>query len=225
MTNSHTPRRGKPQPGPQPSRSTPGEAVLGHKGKGKGKGEGEGRERQTARRGTRRTEPEIAAALRQHVAHVQQAVAQQGWTTQPVLADIPYCYTVGLSLRSLDEATTGEVLLSGIDPDRACAVLSRVARLVLDGVLRPDESQAFGEIFQGVPARFRALSDRHASAALRLADVLLEADAGAAGSKGATGWQLLWPDAQGRFPGEPGCDPTAERLQELDAVLAAELQG
>lgn len=219
MTNSHAPRRGKPQPGPQPARSTPGETVLGRKSKGEGRG------RQKARGGTRRTESETAAALRQHVAHVQQAVAQQGWTIQPILGDIPYCYTAGLSLRLLGEAAAGEVLLSGVAPERACAVLNHVARLVLEGKLRPDESQAFGGIFQGVPARFRALSDRHASAALRLANVLLDADAGAAGGKGATGWQLLWPDAQGRFPGEPGCDPAAERLQELDAVLATELQG
>lgn len=217
MTSSRTPRRGKPQPGPQPSRPTSGEADLGHKGKGEGRG------RQKTRSGTRRTESEIAAALHQHVAHVQQAVVQQGWAVQPVLADIPYCYTVGLSLRSLGEAKAGEVLLSGIDPSRACVVLNHVAQLVLDGVLHPDESQAFGEIFQGVPARFRALSDRHASAALRLANVLLDVEAGAAGGKGATGWQLLWPDAQGRFPGEPGCDPMTERLQELDAVLATEL--
>lgn len=164
-----------------------------------------------------RSEAQIAAALLAHVDQVRDTVARQGWTTQPVLGDIPYCYTVGLSLRPGNSAPHDEVLVSGLHPDVACAVLNHVARRVLDGTLLPAEGAVFGEVFQGVPARFRKMTARHAEAALRLARALGETQA-------IGGWQLLWPDAQGRFPGDPECAPEAAHAQDLEAALAVELR-
>lgn len=164
-----------------------------------------------------RSEAQIAAALLAHVDQVRDTVARQGWTTQPVLGDIPYCYTVGLSMRPLSGEACEEVLISGLPPDVACAVLDHVARRVLDGKLQPSEGTVFGEVFQGVPAQFRKMTARHAEAALRLACALGETQA-------IGGWQLLWPDARGRFPGDPECAPEAAHAQDLEAALAVELR-
>lgn len=172
----------------------------------------------TSALGTQQTEVEIALALHEHIERVRLAVRGQGWAIQPIVGAIPYCYTVGLSLPSPSRDRQSEVLLAGLEPGLAAPALDHVARCVLEGRLVPAEGPEFGEVFAGRPARFRRMAGRHAAAALRLAAALDDDRVRVAG------WQLLWPDLQGRFPGDAGCVESVVRAQDLDTVLAVELQ-
>jgi hypothetical protein len=119
-----------------------------------------------------------------------------GWAVTMVLptADDPgvaFAYTVGLTARGFPE-----LVIAGLPPDIAHALLNDLASRVYDWAARFSHGQRIGDLLVGYDA---VIVDGPATEALY---------PGAAYARYGTGRvrlrQVVWPDPRGRFPWEPG---------------------
>lgn len=167
-----------------------------------------------------------------YLTKVRAVIKENGFTVQRVLEQPGYAYTVGLSdprpapaiavlgHDELDEVhdthRLPELVLLGLPGDAAKVILEGVASRVLSGKLTIEADENVAGIFKGLPARFRRLPvDQALHQRLRVATALY-------GTYSA--WQLLWPDKDGRFPGDPGADEAFEASQNF-ALLGARGSG
>jgi hypothetical protein len=135
-------------------------------------------------------------------------VKEHGWAIQAVHAHTLCAYTVGLSLKNLPE-----VLMMGVDQDTAVSLLNSVARGLCAGTLTLEEGRDYAEVFESFPARFRKIPASQAHASLRMASVFCPPE------QPLEAWQLLWPDPQGHFPGDPLHAQEYVPLQDLESFI------
>ncbi|MFG2408821.1 DUF4262 domain-containing protein [Streptomyces brevispora] len=112
------------------------------------------------------------------------------WVFDPWGDGAPFAYTVGLSVRA---GRAYELACTGLPADLACVVLNNTAeQLVVDDV-DPVDGMPLTKVLIGYTVRLRPVDDPSTLAAIRTT----------LGEQPPV-WQVLWPDAWGRFPGEPG---------------------
>lgn len=125
------------------------------------------------------------------LAHVRENIDQHGWHAQGVGArpDRPtYTYTVGLTAMGFEE-----LVVVGLLPSQAHEVLTGGVRLLQDGV-GLHAGRIVQGLLEGLPIKTTDCSNEHLNVARSVYGVEVMAV------------QLVWPDAAGRFPGEPGHD-------------------
>lgn len=140
--------------------------------------------------------------FQEYLSKVKAVVAEHGWAVQGVGSEPSVAYTVGLAKKSVPE-----IMLMGLPMEVAHAILNTVARQLTGGTLSLKEGVNIDGVFEGFPAQFRELtfveSDRHMPVACIVAGYTVPA------------WQLLWPDENGRFPGDPGVAQEFVEMQDL----------
>ena len=128
-------------------------------------------------------------------------VAAQGWHC--VAAEPPYAYTVGLDA-SYHHA---ELVVAGLPVGVARSILAAAVRAVARGETVGDGVERYG-ILQGFPARFRALDPACCTVELGVANLFYD-------TVDVPLLQLLWPDINGYFPDDPGCDNATAAAQDI----------
>lgn len=141
-------------------------------------------------------------------------VQKHGWVVQSVFEDgekgIPgISYTVGLSARGLPE-----IILMGVDPRTANILLNAAAEKLIAGVFQAQTGSIVTEV-ANMPLRVKQLSTTQFSHFGRMA--MLH---GETFSHAVPAFQLVFPDAMGRFPDDPACDPTMREIQDIDVMIA-----
>lgn len=114
----------------------------------------------------------------------------------------PMSYTVGLSG---NEAYGYELAQSGLSPHQSHIVLNHLPEAIAQRKIKPVE----GLIIEGVLG---------GGYNLKLRQVSREDQFGMARSvygQDPKVWQVVWPDPQNKFPGEPGYNTLDQNLQEL----------
>ena len=112
-------------------------------------------------------------------------------------------YTVGL-WRSVGHP---ELAVAGLEPPVAAQLLHLLAAEVARGARFAPGDRPVG-FPPGVAFQFRGIDARTAADCLRLAARFHRPG-------GFAALQTVWPDLDGRFPGEPGCDPQVDGRQFL----------
>ena len=117
---------------------------------------------------------------------------------------VTFSYTVGLA-----DVGLPEVIVFGLPGDVACSILNDVAAHARAGTLRFDAPM---DNFCNLPVVLKQV------AAPLVADYIIQANARAGRDLPAV--QLVWPDAQGKFPWEDGADA---RMAAKQPVLSTQL--
>ncbi|MET8717407.1 DUF4262 domain-containing protein [Streptomyces sp. NPDC004735] len=112
------------------------------------------------------------------------------WVFDPTENDAPFAYTVGLGVRA---GRAYELSCTGLPADLACAVLNNTAEQLIVDALDPEDGMDLDEVLTGYTVRLRPVDKPDALASIRTT----------LGTQPPV-WQVLWPDAWGRFPGDPG---------------------
>jgi hypothetical protein len=132
-------------------------------------------------------------------------IAEHGWSLVSVHDDVVFVYTCGLTAKDLPE-----VVIAGLSGDTAAGLLNDVVKRILDAPPGP----ADGENIEGIanfPLRLHTIEDPVVLEHIpRVARVIAGGEVRLR--------QLLWPDTQGRFPGEAGFDEKLLRYQQLGAL-------
>ncbi len=125
-------------------------------------------------------------------------IDRKGWSVTMVMPTdddpgTPFAYTVGLTAHGFPE-----LVIAGLPPHIAHAVLNDLAGRVYDTAVRFSHGQRIGDLLVGYDA---VIVDGPATEALY---------PGAAYARYGTDrvrlQQVAWPDPQGRFPWQPGYD-------------------
>lgn len=137
-------------------------------------------------------------------------VARKGWFT---ITYVPgqgdprewYSYTVGLSAT----ASWPEVICFGYDADLAVGMLRNMIAECWARHERPADGLELNNIVEGRVARLERFDGPTKPYFL-----WAEWYAQRVGAPVTGEWlQLVWPDSEGRFPGDPNCDPRVQKLQ------------
>ena len=138
---------------------------------------------------------------------IHEAIAEHGWAVEMIPAgDSPeepeFAYTIGLH-RSFGHP---ELLLVGLPPEVSHEILNLCGDRVSAGESFVDGARV-GEVLEGMDVQFREVCARAS----------FEEYVGYAlwyyGDESFRLMQLMWPDAEGRFPGEPGAEGDFARRQ------------
>ena len=149
-----------------------------------------------------------AARMNAYLENLQAIISKHGWAVQSVLTDVPVSYTVGLT------ATHGlpEIVLTGIGPEDAQGILNMAARRLVSKELTLVEGQKYSQFLESFPVQFRPVPPSEAKL-LRLAALF------APEQRPVSAWQMIWPDSQGNFSGDPGMHEGFAAMQNLELVL------
>jgi Domain of unknown function (DUF4262) len=138
-----------------------------------------------------------------YIRKARRIIRDHGWMVQAVLPDerqTSFSYSVGLS----SKFSHPEVFMVGFDPELARSLINAAGNHIKGGI-RFDAPMLADGIIEGFPAAFRPL---------RQSSVIDHSNAGRTIlGKSFPGVQLFLPDAGGRFPWEPGCDPRYAEVQ------------
>jgi hypothetical protein len=139
-------------------------------------------------------------------ARIEREIEEHGLALQSVLSRPGVTHTMGLSDRGHPE-----LLLVGFTPVEASSLLLEAMQR---GVLEALSDGAEELQLDGVRVRLERRSMNEVGRLVNLARIL-------ARRRGRTVQcvQLLYPDAEDRFPGSPGCDPACTRLQDPSGVV------
>jgi uncharacterized protein DUF4262 len=133
-------------------------------------------------------------------------IVEHGWMVQGVFPTtesvargetLTFAYTVGLTAKGLPE-----MILVGLPLDGAADWLNDAARQAVERGAVELDTDVDG-IIAGVSVRFTATTTAPLSVARRLYGA------------GVRAVQMLWPDDQGRFPGDPAYDAVYGKQQPL----------
>jgi len=157
----------------------------------------------------------IEQGLRQVMARHVASVAEVGWSVQAVFGDPEsgtpaLAYTIGLSGKGLPD-----VLVLGLPVQHASEILDGVARQLVADASKASHGTLIHEV-ANLPLKVVAADQLHAQHFAKISQDFAEAQGG-----DATLVQILIPDINGIFPGEPGCDPQIEAMQDLRLHLPA----
>jgi hypothetical protein len=131
------------------------------------------------------------------IRRMEQRIDQQGWA---VLTHFPaddhahasFAYTIGLTAQG-----GPEVIIAGLDPTLSEHLLNDLARRVVERAQRFTAGQRISDVLDGYDA---VLVEGPAAGVLRPAAAYVRY-----GENVVRLLQVVWPDARGRFPWEPGC--------------------
>lgn len=113
----------------------------------------------------------------------------------------PYMYTAGLT-HSLG---CPELLVAGLPPEAAHGILGAAVDKIRESGPLED-----GHLYEGIAAGFPVRVRKGAGAFSPFGLGVANRFAG----RPVPWLQVVWPDPQRRFPGEPGCDPAMAAAQE-----------
>lgn len=142
------------------------------------------------------------------LANIHSHIETKGWSLMAVLGDrhrLPWCYTIGL----LEKFDHPELVMIGLDEASMGAILNEVASQVADGrrLVAGDRTLA-----SDMPVLLDAVNDAHWDQDLFAKWWHYYLFTGVAPSP-QTALQVLWPDDDGCFPGEPHWDRAHDRCQ------------
>lgn len=103
----------------------------------------------------------------------------------------PFAYTVGLCTR---EGHPYELACSGVAPNEASTLLNATPEIMVRDGIQPGEGVEIPDVLVGLPPRLRLCTD---TGNFPLARAIY-------GEFSPT-WQVLYPDPDGRYPGDPLC--------------------
>ena len=152
-------------------------------------------------------EAALPARRRAYLDMVNARAAIDGFMVQHVmgqgepLASPPFSYTIGLA-----EHAHPELVCVGLAAGSAHVILDTLARRVLEGTPVLKDTSVVGVLADGLPVRAVA-SPELLCAQLHLAR--------AADGSAPDALQILWPDPDGRLPGEPGMDAEMTARQQF----------
>jgi hypothetical protein len=132
---------------------------------------------------------------------VEANVTRCGWHATGVFGGgVLFMYTTGLT-----SGDHPELVITGLPPAAAHGVLAEAVEVIRSGTpLAPGRDYA--GIAAGFPVRFRDVDQDACRHPLSVTTRFY--------GKRVPALQLVWPDPQGRFPGEPGCDPAMAAAQD-----------
>jgi hypothetical protein len=137
-------------------------------------------------------------------------IKKNGWRVQPVLGskESPsFAYTIGLSDKGLPE-----LLVAGLHPSKANYVLDLVGKGLIDQTFHGSDGETIDGVFT-VPLKFRELHFQDVQNVM-LGAIRYMADP----KKPMTFLQVLFPDANGYYPGDPQCQNEYSMMQSLAGI-------
>lgn len=153
------------------------------------------------------TKRPTAADFARFFQKIEDDIERVGWSAVGVMDNPPFTYTVGLT-ESYDHP---ELIIYGIGAETAHGILSvavhHIEKEYEGGVGKTYEAgQRYDEILDGYEVLF---VDHPADFPLTAAASYYKAM-----GKEWEALQLVWPDVEGKFPGEESMDPDYEKAQE-----------
>jgi hypothetical protein len=125
-----------------------------------------------------------------YLALLRKTIRAHGWAVQYVDDDrTPFAYTIGLHDRGLPE-----LLVTGLEPNRATWLLNTFAKRVVAGRMSAPGNQVWLPAGTRVELVAVAHPDAHLNMAVAIGGPEIEAV------------QLVWADGRGRWPWAPGFD-------------------
>ena len=157
----------------------------------------------------------IEHGLRQVIELHKARVAEVGWSVQTVFGDPEtgtpaLAYTIGLSGKGLPD-----VLVLGLPVQHAAVILDGVAAQLVADASKASHGTLIHKV-ANLPLKVVAADQLHAQRFAKISQAFAVAQ-----GEDATFIQIQVPDIKGIFPGEPGCDPQIEAMQDLRLHLAA----
>jgi uncharacterized protein DUF4262 len=131
---------------------------------------------------------------------IQDDIERVGWSVVAVMDNPPFAYTVGLT-ESYDHP---ELIIYGIGAKNAHQILANAVQHIKEGEVYRAGGK-YSEILDGYDVEFRVHQEYPLTAATSYYRAL---------GKDWEALQLVWPDADGNFPGEEGMDPEFEEVQK-----------
>lgn len=130
-------------------------------------------------------------------------IARAGYAVQAVLSDgtaPPYSYTIGLA-----EKGEAEIAISGLGPNTAWTILTLIVEKTREGLVLADGLR-IPEIIQNYDVVVREAEPSRVASHARGAVVR-------AGPRDFDLFQIVFPDVDGRFPWEEGCQAHIGAIQ------------
>lgn len=139
---------------------------------------------------------------------IKRDIEKDGWSTigvMPTAEDpgTPFCYSVGFR-----EHDAPEVIVLGLPPDFGHAIIHTLYDRVNDGGFIHD-GMRLNDVIEDYDVILRAVPPD--GAPLNVAKGYYNVDE-------IDALQVVWPDPQGRFPGEEGCDESVVADQDLETL-------
>jgi len=145
-------------------------------------------------------------ALQDILDKIDSAIEEQGWAyvmTSQSPGSVPFLYTIGLT-----EMDLPELVIFGLDQPTARAIAERAMEKLkqLKRSGHPIQDGLIGDqVIAGSPVVFREIPWGKAASYVRVAKARYQ--------RKLEVMQIVLPDANGRFPWEPGCDEQFVSLQ------------
>jgi hypothetical protein len=138
---------------------------------------------------------------------VMEDIVEHGWSDIGVFPTketpgLPFNYSVGLT-----EVPHPELLVIGLGNEQMHGVLANCYRLIQEGI-RFQAGTYSDKVLEGLQVAFVRVLD------LRNEDFMMSMATRLYGER-VSGLQVVWPDAQGRFPWQRGFDPEFRDRQPL----------
>lgn len=152
-----------------------------------------------------------------YTARIEEAIRSSGQFVQAVLGSPPWAYTIGNTDRGMPE-----IVMTGLDPRLMHQLLNDAAEKRIDEE-KPLVAGDFVSEIAGVPLRVDAVHPSQIEGMMQQA-VYREIRSGR-NHRAITAVQLVWPDAKGIYPGEPGCTKAVEEMQPLLSGPFVEKEG
>jgi hypothetical protein len=132
-------------------------------------------------------------------------ITRYGWHATGVFGGGErFTYTTGLT-----GGGHPELVVAGLSPETAHGLISAAVEVIRSGVpLAPGRDYA--EIAAGMSIRFREVDQDACRHPLSVSTRFYGGRVPAL--------QLVWPDPEGLFPGDPGCDPVMAAAQDIRAA-------
>lgn len=127
---------------------------------------------------------------------ITEDIARVGWSAISVFGGYPFTYTIGLT-----EMDHPELILYGISGQMAHILLAHAVNAVKDGA-KFAHGDRFDKVLEGYEVEFR----KHPIPPANWAQHFYGDDMSVL--------QMVWPDAEHRFPGEDGCEESCVVSQE-----------
>jgi uncharacterized protein DUF4262 len=147
------------------------------------------------------------------LATIMSNIERVGWMAIGVMPTIddplhtPFTYSIGC----YGHDGHPEFIVLGLNPSLAHVLLDGLCRRVAAGE-RFADGEADDKVLEGYPVRFKALPPDGTP---------LNWARNYYGVEELPALQIVWPDKEGRFPGEEGCEPQYVTAQEIEAVRDA----
>lgn len=129
-------------------------------------------------------------------------ITRYGWHSTGVFGG-GECFTYTTGLAAGDHP---ELVIAGLPPETAHGLIGSAVKIIRSGTLLAPGKDYTG-IAKGFPVRFRVVDQDACKHPLSVTTRFY--------GRRVAALQLLWPDPQGRFPGEPGCDPLMAAAQNI----------